>query len=220
MKRRRRLDKFPTPTIDSGQVLEDIRNREYLSKFKEFHVRTVFYLALLGMTDEQMAVVFDISTPTFVAWKNKFPTFLEAIKKGKEQADANMVYSLYQAGIGYEHESEQIFCSKEKIYDQVNGKTVLVKEVPKIIRAPFIKKYPPNVKAALRWLEVRQPAMWSARTDMNKKLGGPVQNNYYNLQGMTMEELKLLQKIGLQHAPAEDVGFTTTLQKELQETNL
>lgn len=214
MKRRRRFDEFPTPKTDKVQVLEDIRNREYLSKFKEFHVRTVFYLALLGMTDAQMAVVFDISVQTFMVWKNKFPSFMEAIKKGKEQADAQMVYSLYQAGIGYEHESEQIFCAKEKIYDQVNGKTVLVKEIPKIVRAPFIKKYPPNVKAALRWLEIRQPAVWSNRENKAQKLT-LIQNNF-NVKDLSLDELKLLQKIQGQNNMLGDGEFMTTPQREMQ----
>jgi hypothetical protein len=211
---RKNFDKFPTPQIESGAVLEDIRNREYLSKFKEFHVRTVFYLALLGMTEEQMAVVFDISMGTFQAWKKKFPTFAEAIKKGKEQADADVVYSLYRAAVGFEHESEQIFCSKEKIYDTDDkGKVYLKKEVPKIIRVSITKKYPPDTKAAIKWLETRQPAQWSSRPNVNAQLS--VTQNNYDIKGLTLEQLKVLQQIGIQNT-TEDVFFTTT-QRELQE---
>lgn len=216
-RKRKQFDKFPTHTVDNGAVLEDIRNREYLSKFKEFHVRTVFYLALLGLTEQQMAVVFDISLQVFQSWKHKFPTFLEAMQKGKEQADADVVYSLYQAAVGYEHASEQIFCSKEKVYDvDDKGKTYLVRETPKIIRVPVVKKYPPSVKAAIKWLETRQPAQWSQRTNVATKLS--VNQYNYDLKGLSMEQLKLLQQIGQQN-PAGGGGnvFHTTVQQQEQE---
>lgn len=218
MQRRRRLDKFPTPEIDDQQVLEDIRSREYLSKFTEYHVRTVFYLALLGMTDEQMAVVFDISLSAFCSWKNKFPSFNEAIKKGKEQADAQAVYNLYQLCIGYEHPSEQIFCSKEKKYGQVDGKTVLLSEKPKIIRVPITKKYPPNEKAIEFWLKHRQQAMWSDKKDKNPRV--TLNQFNFDMKGLSLEELKVLQKLQAQNNMFGDENFMTTPQRELRELNM
>lgn len=213
---RRSLNKFPTsPEVSADKVLRDTRNMDFMSKFRDYHVRTVFYLALLGMTDEQMAVVFDIPLHTFSSWKTKYPTFLESLKKGKEQADAAVVYSLYQAAIGYEHESEQIFMTKEKIFARDDkGHTYIQKEVPKVVRVPIVKRYPPSVKAALRWLELRQPAEWSERKDMTAHLN--VTQNNFAIQGLSLDELKLLQKIGLQHAPIEDVAFSTTTQRELK----
>lgn len=215
MKRRRNpreFDKFPQAPIDKVAVLNDTRSMDYMSKFRDHHVRTVFYLALLGMTDEQMAVVFDISIQTFSQWKQKHPTFLEALKKGKEQADAQMVYSLYQAGIGYEHDAEQIFCSKEKTYDPTTGK--LISEVPKIIRVPIRKQYPPNVKAAIKWLECRQPAQWSQKEDKNKKLT-LIQNNF-NVKDLSIEQLQLLKTIQAQNNLLDDEDFMTTAQRAMQ----
>ena len=186
-----------------------------MSKFKEYHVRTVFYLALLGMTDAQMATVFDIKPSLFAQWKQKFPTFLEALKKGKEQADADVVYSLYQSAVGYEHTSEQIFMTKEKEYAQDDkGRSYLVKERPKVVRVPIVKKYPPSVKAALRWLEVRQPEQWSDRE--NKRVTLSLTQNNFDIHDLSTEELKVLQKIGLQNNPAEDALFQTTTQKQLK----
>jgi hypothetical protein len=220
MERRRRqlkdFSKFPTPEIDSASVVVDIRNRDYMSKFKEFHVRTVFYLALLGMTNEQMAVVFDINASEFNSWLHKFPTFLEALKKGKEQADSQVVYSLYQAAIGFEHDSEQIFMSKERTFGKdAQGRSYVMKETPKIIRVPIVKKYPPSVKAALRWLEIRQPDQWSDRENKRAKVS-IIQNNY-DIHDLSTEELKVLQKIGLQNNPVEDAQFQTTTHKSLKE---
>lgn len=213
------FSKFPEPAIEKEKVLTDIREREYMSKFKEFHVRTVFYLALLGMTEQQMSCVFDISMAVFQQWKSRFPSFLEALHKGKEQADASVVYSLYQSAVGYEHASEQIFLSKEKEYDSVTGK--LVRETAKIVRVPVIKKYPPSVKAAMHWLAVRQPAQWSSRTDVHAKL--TVNQTNYDFHGLSLEELKVLQKITQQQTNADDAqytSFTTTTQDEMKDSNV
>mgnify|MGYP002554267787 CR=1 FL=1 len=40
-----------------------------------------------GLTDEQLAEKMGISTTTLYEWKNKFPEFSEALKKGKEVVD-------------------------------------------------------------------------------------------------------------------------------------
>lgn len=216
---RREFDKFPKADLDQDLVMKDVRTMDYMSKFRDYHVRTVFYFALLGMTEEQMAIALDITYPVFNKWKGKHPTFLEAIKKGKEQADAEVVYSLYQAAVGFEHESEQIFMSKEKIFGKdVHGHTCVLKEVPKVVRVPVTKKYPPSVKAAIKWLEIRQPAVWSERASAPAKLAISQTNNF-NIQGLSMEELKVLQKIGYQNV-VEDAEFMTTAQKELKEINV
>ena len=222
MQRRRRIksfSKFPEPEVELAEVVEDVKTREYLSKFKEHHVRTVFYLALLGMTEEQMCVVFDVSMGAFNSWKHKHPTFFEALQKGKEQADAEVVYSLYQSAIGYEFDSEQIFMTKEKSYGvDDRGRTILLKEVPKVVRVPIRRKFAPNVKAAIKWLEIRQPAQWSAKQDQKQKLT-LVQNNF-NYTDLTLEELKVLQKLGLQNAPQDGQTFQTTSQQQLKELQL
>lgn len=219
MKRRRnprQFDKFPVPEIEQSAILEDTRSMDFMSKFRDYHVRTVFYFALLGMTEEQMAIAFDISMSVLQTWKKKHPTFLEALKKGKEQADAKMVYSLYQAGIGYEHDAEQIFCTKEKTYDPTTGK--LISEVPKIIRVPIRKQYPPNVKAAIHWLQSRQPDQWSQKEKKTNKL---VQNNFnFNINECSLEELQLLKKIQQRNGGLYDDQFMTTPQRQLQELRI
>jgi len=186
---------------------------EYMSKFRDHHVKTVFYLALLGMTVEQMATVFEISVNTFNYWMNKFETFREAVKKGREQADAQVVYSLYQAAMGYEHPAEQIFMGKEKVYDPNTGK--LISEKPKIIRVPIVKKYPPNVKAAIKWLETRQPMQWTNKEGNVKQLNV---KHEFDFSEMSMEDLRVLNKLaGTKYDNVEDAQIVTTAQKELAE---
>ena len=218
--KRKDFDKFPKFQGNDDEILRDTRNMDYLCKFRDWHVKTGFYFALLGLTDEQMATVFDVPLHEFMKWKNDFPSFLEAIKKGKEQADADVVYSLYQSAIGYEHPSEQLFAVRDKEFDPVTGK--LVRETSRIIREPITKKYPPNVKAAIKWLEARQPGQWSSKPDMKQVL---TVNHQLQLGDLNIDELKLLAKLGVRSQHIQDVPYTnmetfqTTTQKELKELN-
>lgn len=216
MARRRkkpRFDRFPEPEIDDKKVLQDTRNMEYMSKFRDWHVRTVFYYALLGMTDEQIAQAFDISLSTLSMWKRKHQTFLDALKEGKQQADAQVVHSLYQLALGYEHPSEQLFMGKERYFDPQTGK--LIKEEPKIVRAPITKKYPPNAKAAIKWLETRQAEHW--KTVDRREVGLQVNVKHgIDLSELNADELRVLHKLsgaGERHR-TEGQGFVTTEQVE------
>lgn len=56
----------------------------------------VFKLCLLGATDEQIADFFGVSRATISNWKNKYPDFLDTLKRGKLGADAEAANSLYQ----------------------------------------------------------------------------------------------------------------------------
>lgn len=220
MRRKRkvkRFDKFPEHPVKEERILQDTRNMAWMERFRDWHVKTVFYLALLGMTEQQIATVFEISVGQLNVWKKKYPTFLESLKKGREQADAQVVYSLYQLAIGYEHPSEQLFSVRDREYDPNTGK--LVREKHRIIHEPIVKKYPPNAKAAIEWLRLRQPGQWSQRQDMTKTLN-VVQTHKLQLEDLSVEELKLLTKLGVHGRDVQDVeytdmqGFETTRQQE------
>src|ERR1041384_7074197 len=60
------------------------------------HVRRVFELALLGLTDDELAEALGISERTLENWKLRHPEFLEALKRGKSLADAEVAHSLYR----------------------------------------------------------------------------------------------------------------------------
>jgi hypothetical protein len=103
---------------------------------------------LLGLTDKEMAHVFDVAESTIHKWKIEFPLFSESIKAGKENADSEVADRLYQRAMGYEHEEEKIF--------QYEGEPV---------RVQTRKHYPPDTQAASLWLRNRQPKRWRDQTD-------------------------------------------------------
>ena len=55
---------------------------------------------LLGATDKELADFFEVSERTINAWKAAQPTFLQSIKRGKAQADAEVASRLYERACG------------------------------------------------------------------------------------------------------------------------
>jgi len=110
----------------------------------------VYRLSLLGLTDKEMAGVLEIDVSTLGNWKNDFPEFLEAIKKGKDAADANVSKSLYERANGYDYEEvrKETGTSGEYTID----KTTTTK-----------KHIPPDVGAIAFWLKNRRGKKWNDR---------------------------------------------------------
>lgn len=57
-------------------------------------------LALLGLTDEEMAEFFGVTRQTFDNWKAEYPAFFAALMEGKIVADAEVANSLYKRATG------------------------------------------------------------------------------------------------------------------------
>ena len=57
------------------------------SKFKKEYTKLAYHYSLLGATDKQMAVFFEVSESTINLWKLKHPRFSESIRRGKAEAD-------------------------------------------------------------------------------------------------------------------------------------
>ncbi len=71
------------------------------TKYKEEYAVQVYNYALLGATDEDLARIFDVCIATIQNWKIDYPEFVDTIKKGKDEADGQVVKSLYQRALGY-----------------------------------------------------------------------------------------------------------------------
>ena len=124
------------------------------SKYKEEYCEQAEKLARLGATDKEMADFFGVTEQTLNNWKtdkdgNETP-FFESLKRGKVEADARVVDSLYQRALGYS-------CREDKVF--------LVDKKPLIV--PMMKQYPPDTTAAIFWLKNRRPSEWRDRQDIN-----------------------------------------------------
>lgn len=125
--------------------------------FKKEYCQLATNYCLLGATDPQLAVYFDVAESTIHNWKNDHPEFLEAIKAGKEDADANVAKSLYQRALGYSHKDTDI-----RVLDG------------KIAKTPITKHYPPDTKAAVFWLNNRQKKLWRESKEITGADGEPL----------------------------------------------
>jgi hypothetical protein len=70
------------------------------TKYKPEYSEQAFKLCLLGLIDREIAKYFEVSESTFNGWKLEYPEFLESLKKGKIQTDADVVELLYKQAIG------------------------------------------------------------------------------------------------------------------------
>ena len=70
------------------------------TSYKPEYAELAFRYALLGMTNEEMAVSFDVSGATLANWANEFPEFLDARARGRDEADGAVVASLYKRALG------------------------------------------------------------------------------------------------------------------------
>ncbi|MGA0608845.1 terminase [Caldimonas sp. KR1-144] len=118
------------------------------TKFKPDFLRQVYELALLGLTDEEMAPVIGVSVATFNTYKRQHPEFLESLTRGKVIADGQVAASLHHRARGYSHE--------EIVITSYQGE---------ITKTRVTRHYPPDTQAAGIWLWNRQPTRWRRQPD-------------------------------------------------------
>lgn len=151
------------------------------SKWNNNIKQSVYMLALLGATEKQMAFALNVSISTLASWKRTHPEFLDALRKGKTNADARVAAAFYESCIGGHYDEEKAFMQKG--WDE-----------PKVV---VVKRYiPPNGKNCLRWLAARDREHWSEKKYLevtNKTLN--LNMTTLNLDGLPTEALTLIQDI-------------------------
>lgn len=103
-----------------------------------YHPKWAYKYALLGLSDIQICNLFEIAHGTIDNWKRLYPGFKEMLNAGKEQADAKVAHAMYKRATGFTRVEEQL----------INTKLGPVK-------VDVEKYYPPDTKAASKWLSVR-----------------------------------------------------------------
>ncbi len=202
MKRNRKFGKpnmFPVPEFLPKP--ESVVGRRI---WKQEYVRLGYFLSLLGATDIQMAQTIGVDPSTIERWKRDKPEFLRALKAGKMEADGKVVHSLFLAAVGYSHPDEVILTNRKKEYDDEGN---LIKEYTVPLRVKTIKNYPPNVTAAVKWLQARQPEVWGNRLELR---GNVNHHHEIDLSKFSTKELEVLSKLGLQkriNKNVEDVDY-------------
>lgn len=126
--------------------------------YKPEYDEQVYKLALLGLTDEELAKFFEVSHTTIYNWDKAFPSFLASRARGRDIADGEVVVKFRERALGYSHKAEKIMINRSG----------------EIIRAEYTEHYPPDTQAASLWLANRQPSRWRLRpgeTDADRDAG-------------------------------------------------
>lgn len=112
--------------------------------------------AMSGLTDEQIADNLVIAASTIYEYKKKYPEFSEALKKGKDIADAQVVNALFKTATGFTY------------YEDIATAT------GDVVQAQRYAK--PNTTAQIFWLKNRQPDRWRDKTEVKADITIPTIN--------------------------------------------
>lgn len=153
---------------------KEVKNWYGPDKVKEGH-----QLALLGLTDREMAKVWELSPETVYGWKTRHPEFREAVSRGRVRADARVAVSLYRRAVGYWHIEYRVNATGGKIH------------------VTPVKKYiPPDVEAIKYFLSMRQREKWSQKYDGESQAGHIVR---INLKDVAEEDLHIVNRIQMKY---------------------
>ena len=82
-------------------------------KAEQINLEKVEVIASMGLTDEEIAIILEISPRTLNYWKKSNPDFLQSLKRGKLKADFQITQSLYHKAKGGDT-TAQIFWLKNR----------------------------------------------------------------------------------------------------------
>jgi transcriptional regulator with XRE-family HTH domain len=123
------------------------------TSYKAEYDEQTYKLCLLGATDKDLALFFNVQESTINNWKLKQPSFVESLKKGKMMADANVAESLYKRATGFTH---------------ITSKDVQLGD--EIVTLHDEKYYAPDPVSAIFWLKNRSPEKWRDKQEIETNL--------------------------------------------------
>ena len=114
-----------------------------------------------GLTDEQIFENIGIASRTFYEWKEKFPQFAQALKKGKAPVDYHVENALYKKATGYTITLKKPM--KVKTKKQITGKGEITEErIEYVDEEVYIA---PDTTAQIFWLKNRRPDKWRDKVE-------------------------------------------------------
>lgn len=135
---------------------------------EDIHPMLIQSLLQNGLTLEQVAEKLDITTVTLLHWRQKYPSVKEAVIKGREPVDANVVAALYKSAMGYTYKEtilEPAKLTKKQI--EAREKMKNPPPIPMVRKRAITKHISPNVIAQIFWLKNRLPEEWKDRQNVN-----------------------------------------------------
>ena len=113
------------------------------------------HYARRGLNDEQIAESLGISPASLYKYKNEYPEFSEAIKRGKKPVNIEVENILLKKVRGYEVEEKTTVMSVD---DEGNAKIKEIKSTTKHVQ--------PNQRSIEMWLYNRMPEIWRQKLEI------------------------------------------------------
>lgn len=150
---------------------------EYNSKY---HDAWAWSLALKGATNDEIAEAFGISKRTIIRWTQTYPSFADAIERGKNGADAQIEKKLFERALGF-----SVTETKKVVDVDKNGNTKPVRV------ETYEKKVAPDTMAIMYWLNNRKKKTGEWSQNQSITLSGSVDTGP-DLSKLSEEELRAL----------------------------
>jgi hypothetical protein len=115
------------------------------SLYRPRYVRAAALLASNGATDSSLAEFFGISLSTLGQWKMRHKAFGDAVNGATQALTPVVERNLALRAIGWQQDAEKLF------YDSSRGE---------VVRATTREHYPPDTRAAERWLQAKGGPEW------------------------------------------------------------
>lgn len=147
------------------------------STYRPEYAKRAYRMCLLNATDSDLAAYFEVSPSVIVNWKRRFDDFREALSRGREEADADVVRALHRRAKGYKHKSKKLF------YNRVEDK---------VVEAPYIEQYPPDTSAIELWLNNRQGWSRLKRQDLPEETSAGDIPSSIDLSKLSPDTLKMI----------------------------
>jgi transposase len=134
---------------DDAEADQDARTPGRPTLYRVEYIEQARRLALLGLTNDEMADFFGVGPATFDRWMAAHDEFRCAISDSKLIADGEIALSLYKRAKGYSHPDVHI--------SNFQGEITVTE---------LTKHYPPDTGAARLWLFNRQPELWRDKVEV------------------------------------------------------
>ena len=115
------------------------------------------------LTDEEICNRLKIKKSSFYSYKRKYPELEQALRKGKDETNAEVENALLKSSLGYEYVEESVATRKEVIYE--NGKRV--SEISEPVKISLKKFKPSETAAAKLWLTNRDAENWKEKNQLD-----------------------------------------------------
>lgn len=131
-------------------------------KFVRLELKKIYRLAVLGMTNKEIAEHYNIKYETWMQWLNPGskiykPELAETIEHGTTGIVAKVADRLVHRALGYKHKAVKFFYNSED---------------DKVVRQDYTQHYPPSEVAAAFILKNKRPDKWKDKPveDLNPEI--------------------------------------------------